>query len=76
MNSPTAKYLASLLGGSYSRFGALRSRRRRRDKKPLFWHSVHFVASAGGAPLETVRAEADAQGTEEHARKPAALAKN
>ena len=43
--------------------------------KPLFWHRAYFVGSVGGATLETVRAYVDAQGTEEHARKPAAKAK-
>ena len=38
-------------------------------KKPLFWHRAYFVGSVGGAPLDTVRATVDAQGTEEHARK-------
>jgi putative transposase len=40
--------------------------------KPLFWSRAYFVGSVGGATLETVRAYVDAQGTEEHARKPAA----
>ena len=43
--------------------------------KPLFWHRAYFVGSVGGATLETVRAYVDAQGTEEHARKAAAKAK-
>ena len=43
--------------------------------KPLFWSRAYFVASVGGATLETVRAYVNAQGTEEHARKSAAKAK-
>lgn len=43
--------------------------------KPLFWHRAYFVGSVGGAPLETVRAYVDAQGTDEHARKAAARTK-
>lgn len=43
--------------------------------KPQFWHRAYFVASVGGATLETVRAYVDAQGTEEHARKSVAKAK-
>jgi putative transposase len=38
--------------------------------KPLFWHRAYYVGSVGRATLETVRAYVDAQGTEEHARKP------
>lgn len=37
--------------------------------KPSFWHRAYFVSSVGGAPLETVKAYVEAQGTEEHARK-------
>lgn len=37
--------------------------------KPLFWHRAYFVASVGGATLETVRAYVNAQGTEERAHK-------
>jgi putative transposase len=37
--------------------------------KPAFWHRAYFVSSVGGAPLETVKAYVEAQGTEEHARK-------
>lgn len=44
--------------------------------KPLFWHRAYFVGSVGGATLDTVRAYVDAQGTEEHARKAEAKAKN
>ena len=43
--------------------------------KPLFWSRAYFVASVGGATLETVRAYVNAQGTEEHARKSAAKGK-
>jgi putative transposase len=43
--------------------------------KPLFWSRAYFVASVGGATLETVRAYVNAQGTEEHAGKSAAKAK-
>jgi putative transposase len=43
--------------------------------KPQFWHRAYFVASVGGATLETVRGYVDAQGTEEHARKAAGKAK-
>ena len=43
--------------------------------KPLFWSRAYFVASVGGATLDTVRAYVNAQGTEEHARKSAAKAK-
>lgn len=32
-------------------------------KKPAFWHRAYFVASVGGAPLETVRAYVEKQGT-------------
>lgn len=45
-------------------------------KKPQFWHQAYFVGSVGGATLETVRADVDAQGMEEHARKAAAKAKS
>ena len=44
-------------------------------KKPLFWHRAYFFGSVGGAPLETVRATVDAQGTEAHARKAVAKTK-
>ena len=40
-------------------------------RQPLFWHRAYFVASVGGASLETVRAYVQSQGTEEHARKSA-----
>ena len=43
--------------------------------KPLFWSRAYFVASVGGATLDTVRAYVNAQGTEEHARKSAAKGK-
>jgi putative transposase len=43
--------------------------------KPLFWSRAYFVASVGGATLDTVRAYVNAQGTEEHARKSAAKVK-
>ena len=43
--------------------------------KPLFWSRAYFVASVGGATLETVRAYVNAQGTEEHAGKSAAKGK-
>ena len=36
--------------------------------KPMFWHRAYFVASVGGATLETVRAYVEKQGTEAHAR--------
>jgi putative transposase len=45
-------------------------------RKPLFWNRAYFVGSVGGATLETVRAYVQAQGTEDHARKSAAKAKN
>ena len=45
-------------------------------QKPLFWSRAYFVASVGGATLETVRAYVDAQGTAEHDRKSAAKAKS
>ena len=41
-------------------------------KKPQFWHRAYFVgsvSSVGNATPETVRAHADAQGPQEHARK-------
>jgi len=44
-------------------------------REPLFRHRAYFVGSVGGATLETVRAYVDAQGTAEHARKPAAKTK-
>jgi putative transposase len=37
--------------------------------KPQFWHRAYFVASVGGATLETVRAYVEAQGTEEQPHK-------
>ncbi|EQD60820.1 transposase IS200-family protein [mine drainage metagenome] len=37
--------------------------------KPLFWHRAYYVASVGGATLQTVRAYVEAQGTEAHARR-------
>jgi putative transposase len=43
--------------------------------RPLFWHRAYFVGSVGVTTLETVRAYVDAQGTEEHPRKPATKAK-
>ncbi|BBE51044.1 transposase IS200-family protein [Ferriphaselus amnicola] len=44
--------------------------------KPLFWHRAYFVGSVGGATLETIRAYVEAQGTAEHTRKSAAIAKS
>lgn len=44
--------------------------------KPLFWHRAYFVGSVGGATLETIRAYVEAQGTTEHTRKSAAIAKS
>jgi putative transposase len=38
-------------------------------RKSLFWSRAYFVGSVGRATLETVRAYAELQGTEEHARK-------
>ena len=37
--------------------------------KPLFWHRAYYISSVGGATLETVKAYAERQGTEEHTRK-------
>lgn len=37
--------------------------------EPAFWHRAYFVASVGGATLDTVRAYVEAQGTKEHPRK-------
>ncbi len=31
--------------------------------KPMFWHRAYYVGSVGGAPLETVRAYVESQGT-------------
>lgn len=36
--------------------------------KPLFWHRAYFVASVGGATLETIKAYVERQGAIEHAR--------
>lgn len=46
------------------------------NTEPLFWHRAYVAGSVGGATLETVRAYVDAQGTEAHARKAVAKAKN
>lgn len=41
--------------------------------EPLFWHRAYFVASVGGASLETVKAYVERQGTVEHQKKKNAL---
>lgn len=38
-------------------------------RKPVFWHRAYYVATVGGATLETVKAYLQAQGTEEHKNK-------
>jgi putative transposase len=39
--------------------------------KPYFWHRAYHVGSVGGASLDTVKRDVEAQGTKETSRKPA-----
>lgn len=36
--------------------------------KPVLWHRAYFVASAGGAPLEAIKAYVQSQGTDKTRR--------
>ena len=38
-------------------------------QKPVFWHRAYFVASVGGATIETVKAYVERQGTKEQPQK-------
>lgn len=40
-------------------------------KKPLFWHRAYFVASCGGAPLETIKQYIENQGVKPNTKLPA-----